>query len=93
MNDTDTKPAKVRAERQGHRLGWATGVAFAAFMVNVLLGKLRDDFDWSFVVNLGKTGEFLLLLLTGILLVATALRLEAAQDSATAPRDAERSNQ
>jgi hypothetical protein len=66
-----------RVTRTARIMGWITGLAFLALVVNVLLGKLHDDYGWTQAANLGKTGEFLLLLITSALLVATALCREA----------------
>jgi hypothetical protein len=87
--DTAEQPRITRAARI---MGWITGLAFLAFVVNVLLGKLHDDYGWTHAANLGKTGEFLLLLLTSALLVATALCREAATESGSGASDPEQQN-
>ncbi len=89
MGHSDTTAEHPRVARIAQRMGWITGLAFFAFVANVLLGKLRDDYGWSQAVNLGKTGEFLLLLLTSALLVATALFREAATRRGNGSDDAE----
>lgn len=83
MDRSEGASGNHRAAFYGRWLARVTGAVFLAFVVNVLLGKLRDDFGWTFVWSLGKTGEFLLLLLTAVLLIVAALF----QEIAKAPND------
>lgn len=92
MRHLDSTTEHPRIARIAQRMGWITGLAFFAFVANVLLGKLHDDYGWTYAVNLGKTGEFLLLLLTSALLVVTALCREAATRSDNGSDGADQQN-
>lgn len=59
-----------------------SGILFALFLGNVLLGKLAIVMDWSFQ-GMGEVAEFLTLFGAAALFVVAVLIKEAAHDAAS----------
>lgn len=56
------------------------GISSGLYILNVLIGKASILWGWK-VFHLGNVGEFLILLVASISVIAAALHREAAEDS------------
>ena len=71
---------EVRYSR-GERIGlFCFATSFTLYLVNILLGKASILWGWK-LFYLGNVGEFLLLLLASITLIAAALHREMSEEA------------
>jgi hypothetical protein len=56
------------------------GISSGLYLINILIGKASILWGWK-VFHLGNVGEFLLLLVASVFLIAAALHREAAEES------------
>ena len=72
------KENKAQKRSTGERLGlYVFGISFGLFILNILIGKAAILWNLK-VFQLGNVGEFLVLLISSVSLIAAAIHQETA---------------